>query len=442
MDIQISSDADNPIERELTDMRDRGLTIEPIAGDEEEKCDNSLGEALAGQESTQSSVHTGRPSGKSSGQSDLEKNWQRVFSDHPKIEYIFLFAGVAPPHSWFSPWMLCRIIWPLGLILGTVVLFDLIVSLYNNNENVLVHVVVLPSALGVGTAFGCHIWLWPRAKKIIPEVVLLPPEQLNHVVQSSMAFLSVWLIIGLAVWLWLLLSGQLSDIKVFDGIDYNTYFGWAPLVSNVPALATALLLLGIEAALANNTIQGLLQAAHGKTLTRDMYITARENIYRRSQSWQGFLGTLALVALYNTVGLSIILYFPQYDKNFDRDYRAMEDFLHGVVLGKEVALLYMFLFSVVRVNDYADAICGVLSSEVWGKPGSKEEACRRDLLLLTRVYAVTPEAAGSFWRYFTAMKCQPIAFRITGLRPTGKLLTAFVVGVVGSIAASFLRRAS
>ena len=209
------------------------------------------------------------------------------------------------------------------------------------------------------------------------------------------------------------------------------------LIPTVPVLGATLLVLGIETAHASNTIEALLQAARDKTLNRSMYETARDRIHARSKSWAKSLGLLAAVALYNTIGLIVVLHSPQFDPFYDN--RIVEDIYHVANCGKEVALLFTILALAVQVNVRADAIATVLHSAPWGEPGSKEESRRQDLLWLSTSHLVAPSAADSVWAFFMATDSKPITFQVCGIRPTRDLLRAAVVSLVGGVGGSLLR---
>ena len=249
----------------------------------------------------------------------------------------------------------------------------------------------------------------------------------------------VWVTFGLASFAWLVASGAYKGVYIY-GVIPAAPLDWANFICVVPALGATLLVLGMETAHATNTIKGLLQAAENKTLTRSMYTTARDRIYERSTSWKWSLGLLAVVALYNTIGLIIILHSPQLDDmGTTIQDRIQEDLVHVVLLGKETALLFTILMLVVQVNNYADSITTVLNNEPWGELGSKEENARLDLLHLTTEYSITPEAAASMWKSFTTPTRKPISFRVCAIRPARNEFTAAVISLVGSVVGSLLQ---
>ena len=54
-----------------------------------------------------------------------------------------------------------------------------------------------------------------------------------------------------------------------------------------------------------------LQAAREETLTREMYVAARESVRERSDFWGVRLGVLAIVAFYGTIGLVVAIHSPE-----------------------------------------------------------------------------------------------------------------------------------
>jgi hypothetical protein len=251
----------------------------------------------------------------------------------------------------------------------------------------------------------------------------LPPGALKPVVQYSAGYTIVWLVLGLAQYGYEVGSGTDNDYTVFVLFPFST-IAWIDKIATAPALGAFLLVFGIEAAHATTAIKKLQEAARTKTLTRHLYVAARKRIRERMVGWRLGVGILACVALYNTIGLFVILERPGLDPTFK--HRNEEQVQHAVVLGKEVVLLLMILALIVPVNDHADAVVTLLNSEPWGTMGSKEENTRMDLLFLTTTTSITAEAADSFRKRFVTSKSRPISFRILSLRPTGDMIIALV----------------
>jgi hypothetical protein len=216
--------------------------------------------------------------------------------------------------------------------------------------------------------------------------------------------------------------------------------GWIHLFGTVPILGAFALVLGIETNIITNIIDTLLVAAREKTLTRTAYMDAREAIRERYLSWNRPLGLLALVAIYSTVGLLILLHDGNYDKFISVDKTYTADVTYLVVLGKETALLLMILVRVVPVNDHADAITTLLNSAPWGDPGSKLDHVRLDLLFLTTTYSVKPKALSSVWSYFTTPRNGPVSFRVCGVRPDRNWFVATLIALVSTTVGSLARQ--
>ena len=421
------------------DVREKGLTINPILDDETaqredspERQDGSPNDDAIERIESQRIEEERSIAG-------LRDDWHMELSgdrSSAMVRLILLFSGVAPPPSWHSPWMLCRIGWPLLIIFATVFQIVFMVASIQDGAFSLVCSTVGAALLACIAALGCYWWLWPQAHRLIAQETPLPPEQLKDVIRMSGTFIVIWLLIGVGMYAWTTATGQLGTFFIFDAIPIF-FFDWTLIIPLVPALGAMLLVLGMETAHAINTTKGLLQAAENKTLTRSMYTTARDRIYGRSRSWKWSLGVLAAVALYNTIALIIVLHTPSIDANFSN--RFQEDIWHVCFLGKETALLFLILVLVVRVNNYADAITTVLNKESWGAPGSKEEVVRLDLLHLTTVNSITPEAAGSMWKSITTATHRPISFRVCGIRPARDVFLAALISLVGSVAGSLLR---
>ena len=156
----------------------------------------------------------------------------------------------------------------------------------------------------------------------------LSPEQLKVVVRKAEQYVALWMAAGLAVFVWRLASGWFDGIYVFDVVP-GYVAGWAAMVATVPVLGAALAVLGLETTHANHTIDALLQAAKSRSLTRPMYHDARKAVEERAKSWAWSLGALAVVAFYNTAGLTILLHFPKMNPNLN-DHLLEEDFVYVV----------------------------------------------------------------------------------------------------------------
>ena len=349
---------------------------------------------------------------------------------------ILLFSGVAPPPSWHSPWMLCRVGWPLAAACGLAIDAVWVITREFENHPAVAYYIDIPGILKFVTALGCYWWLWDKAHRLIAEDVPLPPEQLSVVVRWVSWYIAVWMVTGIAVCVWLAYDGHVFEVIPVSSV-YSPSLYWLILIPTAPVLGATLLVLGIETAHASNTIEALLQAARDKSLTRSMYTTARDSIDVRSKFWGKSLGLLAAVALYNTIGLIAILHSPKLDPYIGN--AIAEDFYHVVNSGKEVALLFAILALAVQVNVRADALATVLHSAPWGEPGSKEESRRQDLLWLSTSHLVAPSAADSVWAFFMAADSKPITFQVCGIRPTRDLLRAAVVSLVGGVGGSLLR---
>ena len=215
------------------------------------------------------------------------------------------------------------------------------------------------------------------------------------------------------------------------------YVEWMNLCSITPVFGAVLLVLGIEVTRAISEIKELRTAAENKSLARAMYISARDRIHDRYSSWGVSLGTLAIAALCNLIGLVFILHNNYLDPYFH--YKIWQDLYHIVLMGSEGGLSFAVLGLTATVNGHADAITSVLNMETWGDPGSKEEGVRLDLINLTTIYSIKPEVADKIWKRLYTPKNRPISFKIFGIRPTGDLFVAAILSLVGSVGGALVQ---
>ena len=147
----------------------------------------------------------------------LRDDWHMELSGDPSsamVRLILLFSGVAPPPSWHSPWMLCRIGSPLMIALAVALEVAYATDHFENNDAAMVYLVSFPVFLGIFAALGCYWWLWPKAHRLIAEEAPLPPEQLKGVVKISGGYIVVWVTFGLASFAWLGASGAYKGVYI------------------------------------------------------------------------------------------------------------------------------------------------------------------------------------------------------------------------------------
>jgi hypothetical protein len=310
-------------ERGLT-HRERGLTVNPMlvmptsaesppqdgGGGSEDADDNAL-ESIESQQRP----HRARSMLSIAG---LRDDWHSELSNSSAmVRFILLFSGVAPPPSQYSPWMLCRVGWPLVVVFGAVLEVGYVLEEFEHNAGAVAYMASIPTMVGMVVALDCYRWLWKKAHTLIAEEAPLPPEQLRSVGKVSWVFTAVWMVAGFGMYVWELADPQFKEASLFASELPVIAVNWIALTAIVPVLSATLLVLGIETTHATNTTEALLQAARDKTLTRGMYTAARHRIKERSQSWTRTLGVLFVVALYNTIGMVMILHDPQVDHHFD-----------------------------------------------------------------------------------------------------------------------------
>ena len=274
-----------------------------------------------------------------------------------------------------------------------------------------------------------YIWLEPKMKSLCDEI-MLPYNRRLELMRKPVAFVVVWLIIGVAQSIAALLMGSVTTTILVGSLQVQWVI--VPLLcASTPILGAVLFTLEYEVALARDEIDGLLRQAREKTLDRENYIAVRHRIKMRSNVWKVQLGLLTFISLYNTVALLLILNYPKMDPYITN--RLSEDIIHICLIGKEVVLLVLIVLLILRVNDSADSITTVLNAAQWGKPGSEKEVERHDLIILSKTYATDPDAARTIWkRAYTPYKEMPVSFHICGLRPTGEVFIAGIVVLVAS----------
>jgi hypothetical protein len=363
-----------------------------------------------------------------------ELRWDEL-EEHPRFRRVLLFAGLVRPPSWWSPWWLCYIGWPLTVLFELSINWFFVVVDRRQGE---FYSVDIPVTFGKTISFSCYWWLVPKVRELIMEDVPLREEQAASLVLMSTAFMVTWLLIGFVQWVCDMVVQPSLGI-VFNAFNY-TYVEWIDASATTPILGAVLLVLGIEVTHATNDIKELLQMTRDQTLTREVYVASRNRIRDRSDSWKYSLGLLAIAAFANTVGLITILHSPQVDPYYDDSpkSRAAVDIYHLIVSGKDVTMLFVIMALVMQVNDHAGSVNTVLNNERWGDPGSIEDTTRLDLINLTTAHSIEAGAAASIKQYLTTSRSRPIAFQVIFVRPDRNLFAAAVVSLFGSLVGSLL----
>lgn len=207
-----------------------------------------------------------------------------------------------------------------------------------------------------------------------------------------------------------------EQIKLFLGIFFVCS-------CTVPVLGAVLLALSMDVSLSLKEVRIVNEAARQKTLTRELYVRARDNIADRSEESALNMGLLAVTSLYSTLGLWGYMYASRWESA----YHSELNMLAVLALGKEVVLLFTLAFQVMSVNDEADEIIGHLISAPWGEPNSLEEYHRHELIVLATTSARHPDSVKSLYKYFMSPDIGPISFNLCGVRLT-KLVV--VVGLI------------
>lgn len=276
---QLNIDTPSHIKPESTDMRERESAMNPMVVETDgpgNVRDDDLERIEAQQQQQQQWAAGGEVAERGSAGQAVA-----VLSHDDTCMLIFWFAGVAPAPSWHSPWMLCRIGWPAAVVFGLAEQIDFTKKMFDSGAPALAYTVAIPTALAYSIALTCYFWLWPKVQNIVAREGPLPPKQQKRVVVDSLLYITVWMTLGVTLYAWNVATKQFA-VDVFKVIPYDAV-NWIDLTATVPVLGATLLVLGIETTHANNTIQTLVQAARDKSLTRDMYKTARERIVERSK---------------------------------------------------------------------------------------------------------------------------------------------------------------
>lgn len=72
-------------------------------------------------------------------------------------------------------------------------------------------------------------------------------------------------------------------------------------------LGAVLLALSLETCLAKKEVGTIIKSAYDQTLTRQQYLKVSETIRNRSRRWSVTLGTLVLIAVWNSIALVVSL---------------------------------------------------------------------------------------------------------------------------------------
>ena len=116
---------------------------------------------------------------------------KRTMREHPNVRRFLLFAGIAPPPTSDSPWMICRVLWPLLVVVGLIIVSYWIQYGIRHGTILSVVVVDIPTFLAFATTLSCYVWLWPKARELISKLTPTYTQPLKLIYpNSTLAFLA------------------------------------------------------------------------------------------------------------------------------------------------------------------------------------------------------------------------------------------------------------
>mmetsp|Transcript_13375 Transcript_13375/g.15923 ORF Transcript_13375/g.15923 Transcript_13375/m.15923 type:complete len:445 (-) Transcript_13375:181-1515(-) len=361
-----------------------------------------------------------------------------------RFKHILLFSGITRPSSYFSFWWICYFGWRLLSILSLVLL-----ALTFSTKPVIAQLWFF-APLFFATVAAMAMWYWlPQilADALAQGGAYIPAKDAKKIIKVPTMFISLWLILGIFF--------SLSRAYV-TGRFLPCLFTFCIENSTTPILGSVLLALTIETRLAKNEIDMISECAIDRSLTCEMYLDIKDSIKKRSQRWKKSLYILSFTALYCTIGFIVTLGYLWDDQNnknknkddddtlgiFYSDSRSSDILLDIIVaseLAKEVALLFIFLFLVMGINDRADSITSILLNSKWGESNDPQEVVRAHLLFLNTTYAPPPEKLNSWYNFFTFSDSKPISFSVFGVRVSRRLVVAAVISLFLGLANAFSR---
>ena len=284
-----------PVPSNYNDLRVRGV-------------DNSVVNPIM---RTRAATHDDDDKGKNQPEPSQAFTLNKTLESRTGVRCLLYFSGIIPPRSWISPWMICRVCWPISVAVGVVAAIGFAIDAAEGYFAGELFAVVIPAILGQVTALGCFWWL-PRLTKrlLMNNKVSLPPEE--RPMRLSVAYIAVCGVAGIVQWIYDMVNRTYFHDSVFGETPVPAV-NWTLRFSTIPVLGAVLLVLGLDTTWAIAEIRKLQEAARNQTLTRGMYTTVRDHVCESSMAWSVALGVLSLVAFYNTVGLIVVLHNPQID---------------------------------------------------------------------------------------------------------------------------------
>ena len=215
------------------------------------------------------------------------------------------------------------------------------------------------------------------------------------------------------------------------------------IASAVPILGAILFALALDMARCRKLIKALARSARAHTITRPEYCETRDRVRKVCMSWDKPLMGLAIVALYNTIGVLVVIV-----NNGELIGSSIwNDILFCSILAKEVTLLFTFLALATVVNDTAEDLTTDIYQ--WNIDHGSEafpdvESTVRALLESNRRLEILAEATNFLgpedinarywiWRRASAYKAGGIHFTVLGIRWS----STFVWTLGGTLALSF-----
>jgi hypothetical protein len=471
------------IQNESVDTRARGLTINPMiqtkSDDDESGVGEGTGENGDGRDSGLTAVELGSGE-EETGQSQPDNNDAQQQALKQLLFYRALFAEDAPrcfgggdfprPPGTTTPviratqvyYVLIRV--AMVATLGLFTFFFAVIP-----QNIWRYGLNLPSILATSACLASSFILPSKLKGVAAAAVavgkspddddgesrrarrrLLDVEDINWAGRKGCIFFTLWFVAGVSFSICL---GVLHSQKYGLARGIQAFFVFIALTCPTSPRGMCFV-LALDIARIKKEIADLLESARDRSLTLEAYQRSQDYIQDISASLKQNLATVAVIALYNTVGLLIFLYYNS-EGLLDKGDGLLFDFVWMVLLGKEASLFFIFVYLAVVVNDAADDVCTEIY--LWPTAASDEEEAgsdveaggglaKRELIATRRQRRVELIAQattfvgprqrkyrGRSWWRLAAQHSGGISFTLLGVRWTSKYFIALIMSAGASV---------
>ena len=302
---------------------------------------------------------------------------------------------------------------------------------------------LLPAILATLACLASTFVLPSKFKDAVDDVIgrrsavqwrLLEVEDIHWAGRRAFIYSAVWLVFGIIIFI---LSVTNESYRTHPAVGNRALLATA---ATIPTLGAIFFIFALDVVRIKKEIAGLEDGAQDMSLTLEAYQRSQEYIEGISSGTKRAAAGVAVIALFNVVGLLMYIYYDSKEKIQISTLRngtqsanmLFYDLGNFAIMGKEAFLFFAFVSLAVVVNDAADDV----STEVYLWPtamSSDDDATRRQRRLELIAQATTfvgpkqRKRRGNSWRRLAASHAGGISLKVLGVRWTSTYFAALLL---------------